>query len=103
MESGGVVTEEQILDEARYNLKEAGQRIRATKPRLRASDLVEKPDIGELSHRLSAALAATEAAFTLKQDHGAAGSKPRLKTLAIGAKVPTQLRIDHKHHLPELR
>jgi hypothetical protein len=31
------------------------------------------------------------------------GSNPRLKPLAFGAKVPTQLRIDHKHHLPQLR
>lgn len=48
MESGGVVTEEPILNEAMYNLKEAGQRIGAIKTRLRASDLVEKANIGEL-------------------------------------------------------
>ena len=55
--------EEPILDEAMDNLKEAAQRIRATQNRLRASGLVDHPDYGELSHRLSAALAMTEAAF----------------------------------------
>ncbi len=40
---------------------------------------------------------------TLTWDHNVVESKPRLKALAIDAKVPTQLRIDHKHHLPELR
>ncbi len=52
-----------ILEEAMDNLKEAAQRIRATQNRVRASGLVDHPDYGELSHRLSAALAMTEAAF----------------------------------------
>ena len=55
--------EEAILDEAMDNLKEAAQRIRATQHVLRASGLVDHPDYGELSYRLSAALAMTEAAF----------------------------------------
>ena len=54
--------EEPILDEAMDNLKEAAQRIRATQNRLRASSLVDHPNYGELSYRLSAALAMTEAA-----------------------------------------
>ena len=55
--------EEPILDEVMDNLKEAAQRIRATQSRLRASGLVEQPNCAELSYRLSAALAMTEAAF----------------------------------------
>jgi hypothetical protein len=55
--------EELILDEAMDNLKEAAQRIRASQNRLRASGLVDHPNYGELSYRLSAALAMTEAAF----------------------------------------
>ena len=63
-ETGGFVAEEEpILDEAMDNLKEAAQRIRATQNRLRASGLVDHPNYGELSYRLSAALAMTEAAF----------------------------------------
>ena len=55
--------EEPILSEALDNLKESAQRIRATQNRLRASDLVDHPNYAELSYRLSAALAMTEAAF----------------------------------------
>ena len=58
-----VTDEEPILEEAMDNLKEAAQRIRATQNRVRASGLVDHPDYGELSYRLSAALAMTEAAF----------------------------------------
>jgi hypothetical protein len=45
------------------NLKEAAERIRAIQNRLRAFGLVDHPNYGELSYRLSAALAMTEAAF----------------------------------------
>ena len=67
--------EEPILDEAMDNLKEAAQRIRATQNRLRASGLVEQRNCAELSYRLSAALAMTEAAFVearrrVEQDKG---------------------------------
>lgn len=67
--------EEPILDEVMDNLKEAAQRIRATQNRLRASGLVEQPNCAELSYRLSAALAMTEAAFVearrrVEQDKG---------------------------------
>jgi hypothetical protein len=58
-----VTEEESILDEALDNLKESAQRIRATQNRLRASGLVDHPNYRELSYRLSAALAMTEAAF----------------------------------------
>ena len=44
------------------NLKEAAERIRAIQNRLRAFGLVDHPYYGELSYRLSAALAMTEAA-----------------------------------------
>jgi hypothetical protein len=50
-----VADEEAILDEAmEENLKEAGQRIRATQNRLRASALADHPNYRELSHRLRA-------------------------------------------------
>ena len=52
-----------ILDEATDNLREAVQRIRATRNRLRASVLNDDHDYGELAYRISAALAMTEAAF----------------------------------------
>jgi hypothetical protein len=55
--------EEAILEEAMDNLREAAQRIRATRNRLRASALNRHPDYGELAYRLSSALAMTEAAF----------------------------------------
>jgi hypothetical protein len=45
------------------NLKEAAQRIRATQTRLQTSALVKQPNYAELSYRLSATLAMTEAAF----------------------------------------
>ena len=55
--------EEPILDEAMDNLKEAAHRIRATQNRLRVSGLIDHPNYGGLSYRLSATLAMTEAAF----------------------------------------
>jgi hypothetical protein len=55
--------EEPILDEALDNLKESALRIRAIQNRLRASGLVDHPNYMELSYRLSAVLAMTEAAF----------------------------------------
>ncbi len=55
--------EDSILEEAMDNLREAAQRFRATQDRLRASGLVEHLNCAELSYRLSAALAMTEAAF----------------------------------------
>jgi hypothetical protein len=55
--------EEAILDEAMENLKEAGQRIRATQARLWSAGMEQHPRYRELSHRLSMALAITEAAY----------------------------------------
>jgi hypothetical protein len=55
--------EEAILDEAMENLKEAGQRIRATQARLWSAGMEQQPNYRELSHRLSTALALTEAAY----------------------------------------
>jgi hypothetical protein len=55
--------EEAILDEAMENLKEAGQRIRATQARLWSADMEQHPNYRELCQRLSVALAMTEAAY----------------------------------------
>ena len=55
--------EEAILDEAMDNLREATQRIRATQNRLWSAGLEDHPNYRNLSHRLSSALAMTEAAF----------------------------------------
>jgi hypothetical protein len=55
--------EEAILDEAKDNLIEVAQRIRATQHRLWSAGLDEHPNYRNLSHRISSALAMTEAAF----------------------------------------
>jgi hypothetical protein len=55
--------EEVILGEALENLKEAGQRIRATQARLWSADMEQHPNYRELCQRLSVALAMTEAAY----------------------------------------
>ena len=55
--------EEAILDEAMDNLREATQRIRATQNWLWSAGLEDHPNYRNLSHRLSSALAMTEAAF----------------------------------------
>jgi hypothetical protein len=52
-----------VLDEAMDNLREAGQRIRATQHLLRAQGMTEDEDYRELVTRLSTALAITEAAY----------------------------------------
>jgi hypothetical protein len=58
-----VSDEEAILDEAKDNLMEAAQRIRATQNRLWSAGLDEHLNYRNLSHRVSSALAMTEAAF----------------------------------------
>jgi hypothetical protein len=58
-----VSEEEVIVDEAMDNLKEAGQRIRATQARFWSAGMEQHPSYRELSHRLSTALAMTEAAY----------------------------------------
>ena len=55
--------QEAFLDEAMDNLREATQRIRATQNRLWSAGLEDHPNYRNLSHRLSSALAMTEAAF----------------------------------------
>ena len=52
-----------ILEEATDNLKEAAQRIRATRNRLWSSSLEQDPNYRDLSQRLGMALAMTEAAY----------------------------------------
>jgi hypothetical protein len=58
-----VSAEEAILDEAMENLREAGQRIRATQASLWSAGMEQHPRYRELSNRLSTALAMTEAAY----------------------------------------
>ena len=55
--------EDTILDEAMDNLKEAGQRIRATQSLMRSEGMTEGENYRDLLTRLSAALAMTEAAY----------------------------------------
>jgi hypothetical protein len=55
--------EEAILDEAMENLREAGQRIRATQASLWSAGMEQHPRYRELNHRLSTALAMAEAAY----------------------------------------
>ena len=52
-----------VLEEAMDNLKEAGQRIRATQSLLRSEGMTDGENYRELLTRLSAALAMTEAAY----------------------------------------
>ncbi len=55
--------EDTVLDEAMDNLKEAGQRIRATQSLMRSEGMTEAENYRDLLTRLSAALAMTEAAY----------------------------------------
>jgi hypothetical protein len=57
------MADDSVLDEAMDNLREAGQRIRATQHLLRSQGLTDTEDFRELTTRLSVALAMTEAAF----------------------------------------
>jgi hypothetical protein len=57
------MADESVLEEAMDNLREAGQRIRATQHLLRAQGMTESEDFRELVSRLSTALAMTEAAY----------------------------------------
>jgi hypothetical protein len=57
------MADESVLEEAMDNLREAGQRIRATQHLLRAQGLTQSEDYRELVTRLSIALAMTEAAY----------------------------------------
>jgi hypothetical protein len=57
------VANDSVLEEAMDNLREAGQRIRATQHLLRAQGMTEAEDYRELIIRLSTSLAMTEAAY----------------------------------------
>jgi predicted RNase H-like HicB family nuclease len=55
--------EDTVLEEVMENLKEAGQRIRATQSLMRSEGMAGGEDYRELLTRLSTALAMTEAAY----------------------------------------
>jgi hypothetical protein len=55
--------EDTVLEEAMDNLREAGQRIRATQSLMRSQGMTEGENYRDLLTRLSAALAMTEAAY----------------------------------------
>lgn len=55
--------EDSVLEEAMDNLKEAGQRIRATQSLMRSQGMTEGENYRDLLTRLSTALAMTEAAY----------------------------------------
>jgi hypothetical protein len=55
--------EDTVLEEAMDNLKEAGQRIRATQSLMRSQGLTDGENYRDLLTRLSTALAMTEAAY----------------------------------------
>jgi hypothetical protein len=54
---------ETVLEEAMDNLKEAGQRIRATQSLMRSQGMTDGENHRDLLTRLSTALAMTEAAY----------------------------------------
>ena len=55
--------EDIVLEEAMDNLKEAGQRIRATQNLMRSEGMTDGENHRDLLTRLSSALAMTEAAY----------------------------------------
>ena len=55
--------EDTVLEEAVDNLKDAGQRIRATQSLMRSEGMIDGEDYRDLLTRLSTALAMTEAAY----------------------------------------
>ena len=58
-----IADEDTILEEAMENLKEAGQRIRATQNLMRSQGMTDGENYRDLLTRLSTALAMTEAAY----------------------------------------
>jgi hypothetical protein len=52
-----------ILDEAMENLMEAARLVRATQNRLWSAGMDDHPNYRDLTHRVSSALAMTEAAY----------------------------------------
>ena len=61
--TSGMAKEDSVLDEAMDNLKEAGQRIRATQNLMRSQGMTDDENHSDLLTRLSTALAMTEAAY----------------------------------------
>jgi hypothetical protein len=59
----GLPNEDTVLEEAMDNLKEAGQRIRATQSLMRSEGMTDGENYRDLLTRLSTALAMTEAAY----------------------------------------
>ena|SRR5215208_8175824 len=59
----GMADEDSVLEEAMENLKEAGQRIRATQHLMRSEGMTDGENYRDLLTRLSTALAMTEAAY----------------------------------------
>ena len=55
--------EDTVLEEAMDNLKEAGQRIRATQSLMRSEGMTDGENYRDLLTRLSTGLAMTEAAY----------------------------------------
>jgi hypothetical protein len=58
-----MAAEDTALGEAMDNLKEAGQRIRATQSLMRSQGMMDDGDYRELVSRLSTSLAMVEAAY----------------------------------------
>jgi hypothetical protein len=58
-----MAVEDTVLEEAMDNLKEAGQRIRATQSLMRSQGMTDGENYRDLLTRLSTALAMTEAAY----------------------------------------
>jgi hypothetical protein len=58
-----MATEDTVLEEAIDNLKEAGQRIRATQSLMCSQGMIDDADYRELVSRLSTSLAMVEAAY----------------------------------------
>jgi hypothetical protein len=61
--TSGMADEDTVLEEAMDNLKEAGQRIRATQSLMRSQGITDGEKYRDLLTRLSTALAMTEAAY----------------------------------------
>ena len=59
----GPISVQYAVEEAMENLKEAGQRIRATQSLMRAQGMTDTENYRDLLTRLSTALAMTEAAY----------------------------------------
>jgi hypothetical protein len=63
------MTNDDVLDEAMDNLREARQRIRATQHLMRSQGMTDNEDYRELIISLSSALAMTEAAYLEARRH----------------------------------